>query len=242
MEKAKTLGILGGLGPMAGVYFYEKVTSLTKAECDQEHINVLLTGFADTPDRTDFILGKSAADPTPRMVECARILESAGADVIAMPCNTAHYFYDAVAGSVKIPMLNIIHETMKLLKDKGARQIGILATEGTLAAGTYPMAAEEYGIACAVPTPEEQAVVTSIIYDEIKRGKRPDMRAFYRVANRMFDDGCDFLVLGCTELSLLERDYHLGGRFVDSLDALARATVLACGRRLCEDGVTDAAW
>lgn len=236
MEKAKTLGILGGLGPMAGVYFYEKVTALTKAECDQEHINVLLTGFADTPDRTAFILGKSTVDPTPRMIECAQTLERAGADLIAMPCNTAHYFYDAVAGSVKIPMLNIIRETLKLAKDKGASKIGILATEGTLAAGTYPFAAAEFGIACAAPTPEEQAVITSIIYNEIKRGKRPDMRAFYRVANRMLDDGCDLLVLGCTELSLLERDYHLGGRFVDSIDALARATVLACGRTLCEDG------
>ena len=236
MEKAKTLGILGGLGPMAGVYFYEKVTALTKAECDQEHINVLLTGFADTPDRTAFILGKSTVDPTPRMIECAQTLERAGADLLAMPCNTAHYFYDAVAGSVNIPMLNIIRETLKLVKDKGASKIGILATEGTLAAGTYPLAAADFGIACAAPTPEEQAVITSIIYNEIKRGKRPDMRAFYRVANRMLDDGCDLLVLGCTELSLLERDYHLGGRFVDSIDALARATVLACGRTLCEDG------
>ena len=79
MEKAKTLGILGGLGPMAGVYFYEKVTALTKASCDQEHINVILAGLADTPDRTDFILGKSTVDPTPRMVESAKILERAGA-------------------------------------------------------------------------------------------------------------------------------------------------------------------
>ena len=83
---------------------------------------------------------------------------------------------------------------------------------------------------------DEIGVHLKTIYNEIKRGKRPDMRAFYRVANRMLDDGCDLLVLGCTELSLLERDYHLGGRFVDSIDALARAAVLACGRTLCEDG------
>ena len=234
MEKAKTLGILGGLGPMAGVYFYEKVTALTKASCDQEHINVILAGLADTPDRTDFILGKSTVDPTPRMVESAKILERAGADVIAMPCNTAHYFYDAIAGSIHIPMLNIIEETLKLLAGQGARKIGLLATEGTIAAGTYPAVAQAHGIECAAPTPEEQAVITAIIYQEIKCGRRPDMRAFYRVANRMLDDGCDFLVLGCTELSLLERDYHLGGRFVDSVDALARATVLASGKTLCD--------
>ena len=146
MEKAKTLGILGGLGPMAGVCFYEKVTALTKASCDQEHINVILAGLADTPDRTDFILGKSTVDPTPRMVESAKILERAGADVIAMPCNTAHYFYDAIAGSIHIPMLNIIEETLKLLAGKGARKIGLLATEGTIAAGTYPAVAQAHGI------------------------------------------------------------------------------------------------
>ena len=152
MEKAKTLGILGGLGPMAGVYFYEKVTALTKASCDQEHINVILAGLADTPDRTDFILGKGTADPTPRMIESARILERAGAEVIAMPCNTAHYFYAAVAGSVQIPMLNIIEETLKLVAAKGAHKIGLLATEGTIAAGTYPAAAEARGIECVAPT------------------------------------------------------------------------------------------
>lgn len=234
MEKAKTLGILGGLGPMAGVYFYERVTALTQASCDQEHINVLLSGLADTPDRTDFILGKSEDDPTPRMVESAKILERAGAEVIAMPCNTAHYFYDAIAGSVTVPMLNIIEETVKLLARKGARKIGLLATEGTVAAGTYPTAAAAHGITCVVPTKEEQSVLNAIIYQEIKCGKRPDLRAFYRVANRMLDDGCDDLVLGCTELSLLERDYHLGDRFVDTVDALARATVLACGKSLAD--------
>lgn len=234
MDKGKTLGILGGLGPMAGVYFYEKVTALTRASCDQEHINVILSGLADTPDRTDFILGKSLDDPTPRMVESAKILERAGADVIAMPCNTAHYFYDAVAGSVHVPMLNIITETLRLVAARHGRKIGILATAGTVQAGTYPAAAAAHGIECIAPTPEEQAVITAIIYKEIKCGKRPDMRAFYRVANRMLDDGCDCLVLGCTELSLLERDYHLGSRFVDSVDALARATVLACGKTLCD--------
>lgn len=234
MEKAKTLGILGGLGPMAGVYFYERVTTLTRASCDQAHINVLLSGLADTPDRTDFILGKSKDDPTPRMVESAKILERAGAEVIAMPCNTAHYFYDAIASSVTIPMLNIIEETVKLLARKGARKIGLLATEGTVAAGTYPIAAAAHGITCVVPVKEEQSVLSTIIYQDIKSGKRPDMRAFYCLANRMLDDGCDYLVLGCTELSLLERDYHLGDRFVDSVDALARATVLACGKSLCD--------
>ena len=85
-----TLGILGGLGPMSSVYFYELLTAHTRAACDQEHINLLISSRADTPDRTAFILGRSADDPLPAMVEEAARLERAGVDLLAIPCNTAH--------------------------------------------------------------------------------------------------------------------------------------------------------
>lgn len=232
---SKTLGILGGLGPMAGVYFYELVTAMTAAARDQEHLRVVLTGFADTPDRTAYILDRSAPDPTPRMIDAARTLENMGAEVIAMPCNTAHYFYDAVAGSIRVPMLNIIDETLRLLSEMGAKKIGILATAGTVAAKTYPMRAERYGITCETPTAAEQAVISEIIYGQIKQGKTPDLARFEKAANSLFARGCSHLVLGCTELSLLNQSYHLDARYVDSLYALARATVLACGAPLREE-------
>lgn len=232
---AKTLGILGGLGPMAGVYFYQLVTDLTAASCDQEHLRVVLTGFSDTPDRTAHILDKTAPDPTPQMISAAQTLEKMGAEIIAMPCNTAHYFYDAVAGSIRVPMLNIIEETLRLLQSAGAKKIGILATEGTILAKTYPMRAEKFGIVCEEPTPAEQAVISEIIYGQIKQGKTPDIARFEKVANSLFARGCTHLVLGCTELSLLNQTYHLDARYVDSLYALARATVLACGAPLRTD-------
>lgn len=231
-DTPKTLGILGGLGPMATVYFYELVTGMTKADCDQDHINILLSSRAETPDRTAFILDPTCPDPTQAMVESAQTLERAGADILAMPCNTAHYFYDAIAKSVKIPMLNIIDETLAACSAAGARKIGILATAGTVASGTYPLRAEKFGMTCVCPDAEEQAIITSIIYDEIKKGKTPDMREFYKIANNLFARGCTAIVLGCTELSLLKKDYHLDSRYVDSLHALARATVLACGKEL----------
>ncbi len=232
MTRPKILGILGGLGPMASVYFYELITSLTCADCDQEHISLLLSSFAHTPDRTAHILNPGAPDPTPDMVDAARRLEAAGAQLLAMPCNTAHYFYDAVARSVGIPMLNIIDETLRLLAARGARRVGLLATEGTVRARTYPMHAEKFGIECIAPGESEQKALSEIIYGQIKSGREPDFRQFLQVADALSNAGCDHLVLGCTELSLLCRSHALDMRFVDSLYALARAAVLACGKEL----------
>ena len=164
-EKCRTLGILGGLGPMASVYFYEMITEMTAAERDQDHINILLSSFASTPDRTAYILDRTRPDPTEKMVEAAKTLERAGAEILAMPCNTAHYFYDAIAESVKIPMLNIIDETVAACYAQGAKTIGILATAGTVSTNTYPLHADKFGVACLVPTQDEQAVISSVIFD-----------------------------------------------------------------------------
>lgn len=232
MTKPKILGVLGGLGPMASVYFYELITSLTRADCDQAHISLLLSSFAHTPDRTAYILNAAAPDPVPDMVDAARRLEAAGAQLLTMPCNTAHYFYDAVARSVGIPMLNIIDETLHLLATRGAKRVGLLATEGTVRAGTYPLHAKKFGIVCVMPDNEEQKALSDIIYGQIKSGREPDFEQFLQVADSLSAKGCDHLVLGCTELSLFCRSHALDDRFVDSLYALARAAVLACGKKL----------
>ena len=107
-----TLGVLGGLGPMSGVLFCQILTAHTKASTDREHLNFLLSSRADTPDRTDFILGASNLDPAPVMIEEVNKLVNAGADIIAIPCNTAHYFYEQIAQNCDVPIINIIKETV----------------------------------------------------------------------------------------------------------------------------------
>lgn len=227
----KKLGILGGLGPMASVYFYELLTRHTEAACDQEHLDLILSSGATTPDRTAFILGQSPADPLPRMLEDARVLVSAGADVIAIPCNTAHYFYDALAEALPVPIINIIYETVHALSAMGVKTFGLLATAGTAAAGGYAQVAERFGMTCMLPSPEEQALLNELIYTSIKQGKNPDLTAFSALSERLLGLGCERLVLGCTELSLLRRDAGLTAPYFDSLDALALRSILACGKR-----------
>ncbi len=228
--KAKTLGILGGLGPMSGVYFCEMLTAHTYAECDQQHLNFILSSRAETPDRTAFILGRSQNDPTPIMKQEVERLTAAGADLIVIPCNTAHHFYEAVVADAKIPLLNIIHETVGFCKSLGMTRVGVLATEGTVASGAYESVLRANGMDYLTCTPDDQAVITRIIYEEIKQGKEPDPAEFFRIADGLRRQGAETVILGCTELSLLKRSYGLGDEFTDSLEVLALSAIRLCGK------------
>lgn len=228
--KSSTLGILGGLGPAAGIYFCKLITDHTKATCDQEHVNFLLSSRADTPDRTAFILGKSNADPAPVMAEEAKKLVAAGADCLVIPCNTAHYFYDAVAAATGATVLHIIEETVGFCKACGIKRVGVLATEGTVKSGAYEKVCHCLGVGYDTCTPEEQASVSHIIYGQIKKGQAPDADALRSIGNAMKERGCEALILGCTELSLLKRDTNLGSEYVDSMEVLAAATICHCGK------------
>ena len=222
------LGVIGGLGPMATVYFYEMLTQHTKAKCDQDHIDIIISSRASTPDRTAFILGKSENSPISAMKEEAQRLINAGASLIVMPCNTAHYFYDELSEFSKVPIINIIEETVKYCYNKGLKKVGVLATEGTVKSRSYDIICEKYGIQCAVPDDETQKTLNDIIYSQIKTGLEPDMDAFFAACSSL--EGCDALILGCTELSLLKKSGLLDSRFIDSLEVLCRSAIVRCGK------------
>ena len=91
-----TVGVMGGLGPMASVYFYKMVVDMTDAKTDQEHVDMVITNRATTPDRSAYILGQSDENPVYALVSDAKKLEQFGVDFIVITCNTAHYFYDKI--------------------------------------------------------------------------------------------------------------------------------------------------
>ena len=224
------LGILGGLGPMSGVYFCELLTSHTKALRDSDHINFLLSSRASTPDRSSFILGKSKTDPSSAMAEEAQRLRDAGAEILAIPCNTAHYFYENICSAVDIPVINIIEETARFCKYENVSRVGVLATEGTIASGAYSEIFKRQGILIEPLTCEEQKAVTNIIFNDIKAGLAPNMDGFNTVCDALMTRGCQRLILGCTELSLIKKNYPLPSYFVDSLELLALAAIDRCGK------------
>lgn len=229
-NKNPVLGILGGLGPMATVYFYEMITRHTKAKCDQEHIDIVINSRATTPDRTNYITGKSEDNPLQIMVEDSKRLKEYGVTLLAIPCNTAHYFYDMLTDAIDIPFLNIMEETATYLDCKGVKKAGVLATDGTVSSMTYHKYLKEHGIECIVPSAEYQKLVTEIIYGDIKVGRRADMEKFNSVAQHLFSKGAERIILGCTELSLIKKNEGLDERFVDSLEVLAKRAIESCGK------------
>lgn len=223
-NKRKLLGIIGGLGPASSAYFYELITEHTKAACDQDHIDIILSSRATTPDRTDYILGRSKESPLPAMISDAKSLEAYGATAIVIPCNTAHYFIDEVRRAVSVPMPSIIEETVSYIKKQGYKKAAILATEGTIHSGAYQHEFLKQGLSCVVPDDEGKAKLMTLIYDKVKKGIVPEPEELYEVAYPMFDSGCDCAILGCTELSLIGKKIA-DERFVDSLTTLALCSI-----------------
>lgn len=234
----KLLGILGGLGPLATVYFMDLIVKMTQAKKDQDHISMIVLNHAAIPDRTEFILDNTKPNPLPMMVDDAKKLQAAGADYIVMPCNTAHFFYEQIQKNIDIPMLNIIEETVRYATEhnNNIKKLGILATKGTVSAGAYQNMCEKYGIDWAVPSLNDEQSLMNIIYNQVKAGKTVNIDEFLRIVENMKADGCDAVVLGCTELSVINKDFQLKRNdIIDSLEVLAVRSISLCGKTIKED-------
>lgn len=232
---AKVLGVIGGLGPVATAYFYELVSRMTDASSDQEHIEVDIISRPSIPDRTDFILGRSTDSPLPYMIEAGKALERLGADCIAIPCITAHYFHEELSDNIKLPIIHIICETVQYLRNHGVKQAGIMATEGTVESNLFQEELLRWGINPVIPSKQCQEKVTSLIYKNVKAGQPVNMEQFAEVMDELVRNGAETIILGCTELSLIKRDEDIGSGFIDALEVLAMCSIVNCGAKLKQE-------
>ena len=226
----KTLGVIGGLGPMATAYFMQLIIDMTDASTDQEHIPMIIYNCPQIPDRTNYLLGKSKENPGPQIIECGRKIENAGAELIAIPCITAHALFPEIEKELNIPVLHIIKETAAYLKSEGVKKIGLEATDGTVQTGVFQRELERQGIEVILPSAEKQEMVMHIIYNNVKAGRRVDMDRFGQIEAELHEKGAEVIVLGCTELSMISRDEKIGHGYLDAMEVLARAAVLKSGK------------
>jgi len=222
------LGIIGGLGPMATAYFMGLIINMTDARCDQDHLEMIIYDFPSIPDRTSFILGKSEDNPVIPMIEIGKQLEAQKADNIAVPCITAHYFYESLTENIKIPIINVIKETVMYLKEKGISTAGIAATDGTIYANLFQKELMAQGISYVIPSVINQKYVMDLVYKDIKAGLPPEIFKFESISKELRENGAEVIILGCTELSLIKRDYKVRGRYIDAMEVLARSSILSC--------------
>ncbi len=223
----KTIGIIGGMGPLATADLFKKIAINTKATTDQEHIRILIDNNTEIPDRTKAITNNGKS-PLPQLIKSALSLWVMGAQILVMPCNTAHYFLNEIQKNVDIPILSMIEATGEALQRKGIKKVGLLATEGTINSGIYQKVFQKKQIETVELSAGEQAVITDLIYNGVKAGKRDyDVSAARRVMEDLFDRGAETLVLGCTELPVAMDMYNLDYNACDPTLELARAAIKA---------------
>lgn len=231
MEK-KTLGIVGGVGPLATMLLGEMIVRRTNASKDQEHVDMVITNNTKIPDRTAYVLDRTKPNPVTAMIRDIQRLTSIGAEIIAIPCNTAHSFFEEMQQASPIPILNMIEETVKRASEAGVKRLGILATTGTLTAGVYQNACKKAGIVPVITDGPTQEKVMSIIYDYVKANKPANRKLWTEIEFYMIEQQCDQVILGCTELSIVREELDLHELYLDSMLVLAEESILACGYEL----------
>jgi len=225
MVKKFRIGILGGMGPEAGVLLQELILRHTPAEKDQDHLEVVTYTNPHVPDRTQSLAEDGGDSYLKAVIESLRLLEKADVDILVMACNTAHARIEEIQSSIKTPMVNIVELARKEILATGGL-VGILATDGTVNSGLFTIPGELE----KTRTPEKELqreVMTAI--REIKKGVKDGtvLDRLGRVVAGMQRAGCEGLVLGCTELSLYHDELceRFGGIFIDPMRLAAKKLV-----------------
>ncbi|MAE13186.1 aspartate racemase [Candidatus Woesearchaeota archaeon] len=224
------IGILGGLGPEATKDLYEKIIQTTPAKCDQDHIEIIIYNNPKIPDRTQAIL-YNGENPLPQLIHTAKTLEKAGAELIVIPCNTAHYFLDKLQPRTPVPILNMIEETAAFIHHNypDTKKVGILATTGTIKTNLYQKTLQNTGIMPITPsTYEQESLIMEAIYGTqgIKRGKKTQPRKLLlKAAQSLTQQGAQLIILGCTEIPLALRQKEISSVLINPANILAEKII-----------------
>ncbi len=228
MNNKKIIGIIGGMGPLATVDLFSKIVELTDAKTDSEHIHIIIDNYPQIPDRTKAILA-GTKEPVVPLREAALRLQTAGADLIIIPCNTSHVFIDDVQAAVDIPIINMVEEVSTYLKAHCITTCGVLTTDGVRKTGLYTEYLSKQGIKAIYPDESGQKTVMEIIYDQVKAGKPVHLDEIYPKLDDMVESGAQAFILACTELPIAFKDADKKYNFVDCTDVLATVSIQKAG-------------
>ena len=222
MNNYKSIGVVGGMGPNTSIQFYDMIVKLFQEEKDAEQnyqFPEMMIHNVPCPDPIEGIVGEELL---PYVTGSCQRLERAGMDFIAIPCNTAHLFIEEARAEVNIPILSIVEETMKVVVEKGMKNVLLLGAITTIKTGLYEAHAAEAGVSLILPTEEEMKESMAIIV-EVCAG-RVDEALHSRLNNQMLRyPEAEAVILGCTELPLAVDSVSAPKPFFDTLEILARA-------------------
>ncbi len=229
----KKIGVLGGMGSQATQYFFKKIIENTDADRDQDYPDMIIINQASLPDRTAIIQSGETEEFISMIERNLKILEFAQVDHIAITCNTSHFFFNKIQSKTKLPIINMVEETVKsIINNAIVKKIGILATDGTILTKIYENECIKNNIEAIIPSTESQKKIMNIIYKEIKAGEKGNFDSFMEVVEELRDKECDAIILACTELSYLKENHKMPEYCVDALDVLVRKTIELSGKKL----------
>jgi aspartate racemase len=221
----KVAGVLGGLGPEATVDFMAKILAATEANCDQDHIRMLVDHNPGVPNRHKAIAGLTPS-VGPQLAAMAKGLEDAGSDFLVMVCNTAHAYSEDILAAVGIPFVSIIDVTIEALAGRGVTQVGVMAAEGCIRAELYQGALTASGYEPVLWSDSQLEEFMVLVY-RIKAGERDDDigAGISRLANSLVFDGAEVLISGCTEIPLFMNAEQAPAPLLSSTDLLVQRTI-----------------
>lgn len=224
----KFVGILGGMGPDATVTMFHNILRATPAVQDQDHLRILIYNHPKLPDRTAAICDDGAS-PLPELITAARLLEHAGVDLLAIPCVTAHYFYDGIQKALTIPVLHIVKEILQYAAahHSECQILGLLSTLATMRTGLFQHFSGEFGQTILMPSEDlNQTSIMAAIY-KVKAGTLhgEPTRLLQHAANTLIEQGASAIIAGCTEIPLALSPQDISVPLLDPLKILAQAVV-----------------
>ncbi|WP_371367272.1 Aspartate racemase [Sporomusa rhizae] len=222
-----TVGILGGMGPMATVDLFAKIIECTPASVDQDHLKILIYNNPQIPSRVKAILDGTES-PREELIRSAQVLEKAGASLIVMPCNTAHYWYQDIQNAVKIKIINMIENTADAINAEEVKdKIMLFASDATVKTRLYQEVFLAKNICLQVPASQEQQIIAKAI-DETKAGKienNPYLDMIEDTIVKYQQTGINSFIAGCTEIPLLFKHIKKNCNKIDPTLLLAKAVV-----------------
>ncbi len=238
MNKPKTIGIVGGIGPYAGLNLVRKIFDQTKANCDQDHLPISILSVPHSiPDRTEFLLGNSDENPAIAIAEVIKTFHKNGINLVGIPCNTAHaipIFSEIVKRIPKeVKLVHLIEKVSEYICEKypSVKKVGILSTTGTYVTKIYKDCLSKYDLVGIQVSEEIQKnYIHPAIYG-IKTCSNPvaakDINRLAEGIKFLLSENVEVIILGCSELPLAILDDEINGiPIIDSSKILARELIL----------------
>ena len=221
------MGVIGGLGPEATLDFYAKLLNKSNAKSDQEHFHVIINSNPKVPNRHASIAG-TGPSAAPALLSSAQALQRAGADFLLMVCNAGHAYQKDIEEAVDLPFISMIEVTVaaSLNQNPNLQTVGILATDGALAAKLYQNEFDKHNIKCLYPNSQQQKKLMELVFkvkaNDLSQDVKEQMQG---LANSLIKQGAQIIVAACTEIPLILEQKDIAKPLISSTDALVDASI-----------------